>query len=191
MTILYGAGYLTCWKYFIEKINTSTLNNEDILSLKKTFKNYYNFINNNLGLLGQSSKKIITELQKENFIVKTDQIMSKIDLKYYKSTKKQIKYQIDGIRYTKNHTVLTNEIDIKKIKTSIRANYVHIHDASVVQYILKIKPILTIHDCFMIDYLSITYLISLINEAMRVQYHDLKLNENFKNEKIFSIFIVI
>jgi DNA-directed RNA polymerase len=117
--------------------------------------------------------------------------MSKIDLKYYKSTKKQIKYQIDGIRYTKNHTVLTNEIDIKKIKTSIRANYVHIHDASVVQYILKIKPILTIHDCFMIDYLSITYLISLINEAMRVQYHDLKLNENFKNEKIFSIFIVI
>jgi hypothetical protein len=190
MTALYGASYTTCWDYFIEKIDTGAKSKEDIAFLKKSFKNYYTFINNNLGILAKSSKEIIAKLENVNYNVITSQNIFEIDLKYYKISKKQIKYQNLGVRYTKNQQILTSELDIKKTKTALRANYVHIHDASVVHYILKIKPTLTIHDCFMVDYISITYLVSLVNEAMRTKFHDLGLNEQVTKE-IFSPFIVI
>ena len=78
-----------------------------------------------------------------------------------------------------------------KIKKSIRANYIHTQDSAIIRYILQVKPILTIHDCFLIDYMSITYLLALINEAMQIDFHNLDLNVKFDIKKIFSIFIVL
>lgn len=190
MTIQYGATFNTCWDYFLEKTDTNTLTKESMQELKKSFKNFFNFINSTVGILDKNSEEILTAVRKLNYlIILNDE--TKINLIYYKTDTKQIKFQKNKRRYTKNQNFITSELNEKKIKTSLRANYIHIHDSAVIRHVLNIKPILTIHDCFLIDYLSTTYLISIVNEAMQVEFHDLKLNEKFKTENIFSLFIVI
>jgi hypothetical protein len=103
-----------------------------------------------------------------------------------------MKILLDKKRYTKLDSVIDEKnLDFKKIKNSTRANYIHVHDAAVVRYVMSKLPILTIHDCFMIDYLSVTFLIAIVNDAMTMSFHDLKLNDNFDLKDIFSIFIII
>jgi hypothetical protein len=69
------------------------------------------------------------------------------------------------------------------------ANYIQSQDASLVRWVLRKTTLITIHDCFLIDYMNISYLISLINEGMNVEFH--KIIDNQKNNEIFSIFIII
>jgi hypothetical protein len=48
----------------------------------------------------------------------------------------------------------------------------------------------TVHDCFSIDFLNITYMVAVVNELMNGQFYDLKIN--FKEKKpIYSIFVII
>lgn len=188
MTIQYGAKFNTCWKYFIDALVIE--NDCDLDFLKKVFFEYYNFINSNVGILKISSKEIINAIQNNNCIVKLED-GTEIDLNYYLSKTSQIKFVMDQKRFTKQNLVLLTKKNIKKINTSSRANYIHIHDAAVVRYIIAIVPILTIHDCFLIDYRSTTFLISILNEAMQKTFHDLKLNKEFDITKIYSIFIII
>lgn len=190
MTIQYGATFNTCWGYFLEKTEISGLTKENLGELKKSFKNFFNFINSTVGILDKNSKEILTAVQKLNYLIVLND-KTKINLVYYKMKKKQIKFQKNKKRYTKNQNFITDEVHKKKIKTSLRANYIHVHDSAVIRHVINIRPILTIHDCFLIDYLSTTYLISIVNEAMQAEFHDLKLNEKFKTENIFSLFIVI
>lgn len=191
MTVQYGSTFNTCWEYFIEKTDIKNLSIDDLNNLKIEFKDYYNYINDKIGLFDKSPKKIIEKMEELEYIVIMSNDSAKIDLKYLKVKKKQIKYTISKKRYTKIEQILSNEMNYKKIKTSLRANYIHTHDSSLVRYVLSIKPILTIHDCFLIDYLSITYMVSLLNEAMQIKFHDLNLNNKFNTKNIFSIFIII
>lgn len=190
MTIQYGATFNTCWVYFLEETDISLLTKENLSDLRLTFKDFFNFINSNVGILAKNSKEINLAIEKLNYLI-TLEDNTKINLIYYKLKKKQIKFQRRGIRFTKNECYTTGEKNDRKIKSSLRANYIHVQDSAVVRHVLGIRPILTIHDCFLIDYLSTTYLIAIVNEAMRIRYHDLRLNEKFKTEEIFSIFIVI
>lgn len=200
MTTQYGCSEATCWKYFKETIKIESLSPEEINDLRTLFKNFYEYVDSNVGLLNRDSKDIIEALlNNKNEIILSDN--SQANLNYYKIKKSQIvtrrknigaeNFLNKEIRYTKSHVALTGDFDYKKHKTSSRANYIHIQDASIARYVISIAPILTIHDCFLIDYQSVTFLISLVNEAMRKTFHDLKLNTNFKHENIFSIFIVL
>lgn len=159
-------------------------------NLKKLFNIYYDYINSDVGLLAKNSNEIIFTLQKLNNKITLNE-NEKIDLSYYMAENKQIKNTYKGKRYAKQHFVLTDQINQSKIRTSVRANYIHVLDAAVVRYVISIKPILTVHDCFLIDYRSTTFLIAIINDAMRKTFHDLKLNQTLEIDKIFSIFIVI
>jgi hypothetical protein len=114
-----------------------------------------------------------------------------VNLNYYKRKKGQLKIIINKNRKTKSEFLLLNEIDYGKIKSSSRANYIHALDSAVVRYVISIKPILTVHDCFLIDPRNVTFLISIVNDAMRKKFHDLKINKNLNTKEIFSIFIVI
>jgi hypothetical protein len=78
--------------------------------------------------------------------------------------------------------------DKKKYKIAIVANYIQSQDACLVRWVLNRVIIITIHDCFMIDYMNISYLIALINEGMRENFHSIIDQDN---KKIFSIFIII
>ena len=94
-------------------------------------------------------------------------------------------------RITKQQTILTDTPDNDKIRIASKANYIQSMDASLVRWVLKKDLIISIHDCFLIDYLSINYFIARINEGMRIIYHDLNIEENIKTEKMYSIFIIL
>ena len=186
MTIQYGAKSNTCWKYFKE--NFDMIENEE--NIKENFNKFYLFLNENIGLLKNNTKEILNKLDKiDNIIYLSDGFT--VDLKYYKRKKGQVKIMINKSRKTKSEVILLNEIDHSKIKSSSRANYIHALDSAVVRYVVSIKPILTVHDCFLIDPRNVTFLISLVNEAMRKKFHDLNINKNLNTNEIFSIFILI
>lgn len=186
MTIQYGAKLNTCWKYFKE--NFDMMENEE--NLKENFNKFYLFLNENIGILKNNTKEILEKLNKINNIISLSDGFV-VDLKYYKTKKGQIKVIINKNRKTKSECILLNEIDYNKIKSSSRANYIHALDSAVVRYVVSIKPILTVHDCFLIDPRNVTFLISLVNEAMRKKFHDLNINKNLNTNEIFSIFILI
>jgi hypothetical protein len=54
------------------------------------------------------------------------------DLSYNKIKIKQVEFRHDGKRQTKNEYGLTPELDKTKMKSSIRANYIHTLDAALV-----------------------------------------------------------
>jgi hypothetical protein len=115
----------------------------------------------------------------------------KSDLNYLKQKKGQIKIIHEGFIKTKSLRNNLPVIDLIKTKSSSRANYIHVLDSAVVRYIVSIIPILTIHDCFLIDPRNISFLIALVNEAMRKTFHELKIEKKIDPKDIFSIFILI
>ena len=187
MTQQYGAGFFTCWDYFKREIN---LEKKDEDLVKFYFKNYYKFISGDIGLLDNSSRKIIDSLKNSDYKVILDD-STIVDLKYYHIKIKQNEIRHNKKRFTKQEIILDVRPNIKKIKSSSTANYIHAHDSAVIRDVISITPVLTVHDCFLIDYRSTTFLISLVNDAMRKKFHDLKISDKFKENEIFSMFIVI
>jgi DNA-directed RNA polymerase len=111
-----------------------------------------------------------------------------IDFTYKKIIKKQIDTTYKNKRFTTTINKISEKIDKEKFIISIRANYVHSQDASLVREVIKRCKIIAIHDCFMIDYLSISKLIKIINKCMNINFHSIGVNID---KKIFSVFIVI
>jgi DNA-directed RNA polymerase len=108
---------------------------------------------------------------------------------YNEKYKKQREIKFNNERYTYlQWGYRKNKMDIKKIKTSIKANYIHSIDACLVRWAAGRTKIKAVHDCYYIDYINLTYLTSLLNEGMRVRFHQI---EDFGEISIFSIFICI
>lgn len=192
MTYQYGAVYLTCWIYFkaVNKIKKNDLTEEEYKKLEKYFKSYFNFISQDTGLLDKNPSEITKALKDLKYqILLEDHV--KVNLIYYIVKTDQDEFSRNKKRYTKQRTKITTEINYRKINTSSRANYIHTLDAAVVRHQISNKPVITVHDCFLIDYRSTTFLIALSNEAMQKTFHNLNLNTKFDTNEIFSIFIII
>jgi hypothetical protein len=184
MTENYGCGVNTAWKYFKKEIGDI----EPTDDIYKTFINFYKYISKENILTKENSFLIIdyfNKLEEKKIITSDDSI---IDFTYNKMIKKQIDTTYKNKRYTNTVHKISTEFDKEKFIISIRANYVHSQDASLVREILKKCKIIAIHDCFMIDYLSISKLIEIVNKAMNVNFHSIGPKTD---KKIFSIFIII
>lgn len=194
MTVQYGAGFKTCLEYALSEISDTRINETKILlKFKKYLKSFYNFTSEDIGLLKNSSFTILEELRNLKYTIEIDEqntYKSIAHLEYNQYGTKQISTTWKKKRLTKNKFILSNTLDAQKIKTSIRANYIHVQDSAVIRYVIAKKPIITVHDCFLIDYKSITFLIALVNDAMRKDYHGIRKN-NINFSEIFSIFIII
>ena len=190
MTLQYGAKDITCFKYFCQINNLRKKNEETIKFIENYYNNFQQFINNSLGLLDSNPKNIIIMLDKINHKINLID-GSEVNLIYFKMKKHQIKVTINNLRYTKQEWYITTIKNLRRTNSTSRANYIHTHDAATSRYVLTKKAILTIHDCFLIDYRSTTYLIAVINEAMGITFHDLNLNKKLTSYEIFSIFIII
>jgi hypothetical protein len=184
MTENYGCGIRTAWKYFKKEIEP--LESNDIIY--KAFIEFYKYISKENILTKESSYLIIDYFNKleEKKITTSDK--SVIDFTYRIILKKQIDSTYKNKRFTNTIQKISEKFDKEKFIISIRANYVHSQDASLVREVIQKCKIIAIHDCFMIDYLKISELILIINKAMNVNFHSIGI-ENKK--KIFSIFIVI
>lgn len=184
MTENYGCGINTAWKYFKKEINLIENDNE----IYETFTNFYKYISKECILTKENSYMIIDYFNKleEKKIETSDK--SIIDFTYKKIIKKQIDTTYKNKRFTTTINKISEKIDKEKFIISIRANYVHSQDASLVREVIKRCKIIAIHDCFMIDYLHISKLIKIINKCMNINFHSIGVNID---KKIFSIFIVI
>jgi hypothetical protein len=72
----------------------------------------------------------------------------------------------------------------------VRANFVQTRDAVIARKYIIYTKMWTVHDCFSIDFLNITYMLSVVNELMNGEFYDLKINLKEK-KPIYSIFIII
>jgi hypothetical protein len=72
----------------------------------------------------------------------------------------------------------------------LRANFVQARDATLARKYITYTKMWTVHDCFSIDFLNITYMLSVVNELMNGEFYDLKINLKEK-KPIYSIFIII
>lgn len=195
MTENYGASMRTCIKYFTSSFSFEKYTLEQQKEIISIFKLFYNYLTTDNSILRKSSSEIVeyfsNVLNSDGNIISTLKDDSKIYHIYYKHNIKQIEIYLYNKRYTKQERLLTSTIDMKKIKNAIRANYVQSIDAALVRwYLCEIRGI-TIHDCFMIDYLNTTFLIAKLNEGMRLVFHDLELASDVELSKIFSLFIVL
>lgn len=184
MTENYGCGINTAWKYFKKEIYPIEPN-EDIYN---AFIDFYKYISKENILTKENSYLIIDYFNKleEKKITTSDE--SIIDFSYKKIIKKQIDSTYNKKRFTNTIQKLSDKFDKEKFIISIRANYVHSQDASLVREVIKRCKIIAIHDCFMIDYLSISKLIEIVNQCMNINFHSIGIKNN---KKIFSIFIII
>ena len=190
MTENYSASHNTCKKYFLEKIKINEYSEEDKIKVFKYFDNFYNYISDNKSMFRLDLKEILEYFKKNDYsIYMSNESKDLIIFKYYKGAIKQKEITIGDTRFTYQHKILDkSQLDDRKIKSSIKANYIHTIDAALARWILAKIKIMAVHDCFFIDFINLTYLVSVINEGMRLNFHNI--NEPEEAE-IFSIFIVI
>jgi len=148
---------------------------------------FYNYLSKNNIITKNNITKIIDFFKTNKNIKFSDG--STTDYTYFKFDTKRTDSSTKNIRFTRVFRKITKIEDKQKYRISIVANYIQSMDACLVRWVLSKIIITTIHDCFMVDYMNISYIIALINEGMNVFFHEIKKNENFG--EIFSIFIII
>jgi len=189
MTIYYSSTYNTCYTYWSNEISLDeALNKRYALDkdlLDKLFKDFYNFIKTD-GNLFQHELPYIQDNITNNTIFFTDN--TSVSLEYYKMESKRVDIETyhpilkKNIRSTKSFKKINyNKLDNKKIKASINPNVIHAHDALVIRLLKETFPnLLTIHDCYLIDYRSSIILIEKLNEIYNDQFSK---NKNL-NQKV-------
>lgn len=188
----YGAGEKKCWREFQQEVDMDVFSEIKKKEISDIFQKFYVFLKINDLILKVRPEMIAEVLSKNDanwWISLFDE--AKVPLIYLTRNIKQIETSKKKRRVTKQHIILTNIIDINKIIIACRANYVQSMDASLVRWFLKENNAITIHDCFLIDYLNVTYTVSKLNEGIRIIFHDLGIEEQVVTDEIFSIFIVL
>ena len=192
MTENYSAGFQTCKNYFLEKINLEKYNEDQKKLIKETFEIFYEYISNNKLMFENDISDILKFFKENEYIVYlNNETKDVIVLKYYKGIKQQKEILINNKRYSYQEFSINKIEDKIKTKSSLKANYIHTMDASLVRWFLSYNKAIAVHDCFFIDYINITYLVSCINEGMRIGFHSINKTNEINTSQIFSIFIVI
>ena len=220
MTIPYSASFNTCFDYLNEnilEIFNIKFDEDEEKELKKLFYKFYNFVKKKMEndfLFKNDSKKMIDYIIYENIINKkkekkkniNDFILESTDgiinFVYNNMNQKYIdlliNFEKDGIIQKKRKTkkyfeIIESSINYNKIRNSLRANWIHFMDAVLIRKInIKFgKPILTVHDCLLVDIYSVSKIMGISNNIMNEKI-DVKIGwDNSHNYKIFSIFIFL
>lgn len=207
MTKPYSASYKTVYNSYCEAV--MDLYKYDIRSDPEEvskFKKFYDYLEEDMEtdlFLDIPSKYIKTITSNEIEIKKNIQIDcsgSSVDFIYYKFRTKSMDFIVkfskdehitpDNVkRITKKYLELTDEIDIQKVLTSIRANYIHFLDAVHLRNVIKDcdTSLMTIHDCFLVDFLNVGNFLELYNTKMNINIDHF----HIKRENFQSIFIII
>lgn len=205
MTDSYAAKYLTQWDYFRsavkEDFNISFEYKSEVELLFRSFIKFLEEIFWNEHFLASDPNCMVDYIE---FEVKTKNqakivsIDSESDLIYYKYKTKSIDIMVkipDSVeiyRKTKMIKIVDkSNIDLKKIKSAIKPNWVHFVDAYLVRQINSLMGsyLMTIHDCFLVDCLNVTNFILKANKAFKIlDGFSIAKNRDIL-EKAFSIFI--
>lgn len=178
MTGPYEATFLTKWDYFrkdvFKEFDEKIMYNSSIGILFKNFMLFLDTFWVDYFLAENSDVMISHIINKESGIVLGEK--SKTNLTYFLRKKKKIDLYIkipdtlNIIRKTKLYYEIDKEnIDKKKMNDSIKANWVHFSDALLCRQINEKldTPLLTIHDCFLVDPLNVSNFIIIANKAFK------------------------
>lgn len=194
MTIPYSAGFAICWEKYLEAIKEKNKNIIIDDELKKLMYAFFKFIKKDiqkLYLYKKESSSLIDEMVK-NFeqyrtaLLKSDTGIA--DISYFIMKKSTIdkKYKINGKdkRVTKLLWTPTNALDKKKFRIAAAANFAHFKDADEIRDIETALgySIMTIHDCYLIDFKNCGLLIEVKQDYYR---------KKIKSYEINNIFIVV
>lgn len=195
MTVNYGVSKKTAEIYFNNTLENLELDPLVNIFIKKNhlyflnlFKNFFNFISE-IVMFKIHPNKIINKIIDNKGIVELSD--ASIDLNYYKQLDITFDFQYAGQRYKKTYKAISSEKDFKKIEIAAKANFVHALDAALVRWVVRKKPIYTVHDCYLIDSANITYLVALMNEGMNERFNDFYKTWEKEKTEIFSLFIVL
>lgn len=114
---------------------------------------------------------------------------SYIQLCYFKTKKKriEIKQESENWRHTFVYSEKTKTLDMKKIKISFRANFIHALDASLLRTLIQTynRGCIIIHDCVGVSYISLPRFYFCVNSAISDYGFKSKVKESFlkKNNK--------
>lgn len=191
MTENYGAQRPTCWKYFNETFDIDTYTLEKQSEIASIFKSFHTYLSSNNELLAKDTKEIVSVFKKQKTPSAVLFDNSTVNYGYFKKTTRQVEIHTPAKRYTLQEQYVANGPYVQKTWTALRANYIHSLDASLVRWYIEQEGGITIHDCFMVDWLNITYAVAKLNEGMRIVFHDSEFGSNVNCDKIFSMFIVL
>lgn len=187
----YSAGERCCWDYFSKDISIYNFTLFEQAEIRKIFSEFYKFIHYDNILIKNSIADMTQKIVKNDYKVQFNDGGS-INLSYFNIDFKEINLFIKDKRFTKKEKSLSTILNDKKSIKSLTANFIQSLDASLVRWLLSYESIISVHDCFLIDYRNTTFLISKVNEGMRLQFHKFTTKEDISLiDKIFSIFILI
>jgi len=190
MTESYGAGYKKLTSFFILDLNLENFSESTKATVMYYWNELFEYISNQNILFSQSSKEITEYFNKNNIkkIVNPDK--SEVDFSCFKIEIKQIEIYVEKKRHTLQNRVITTEEDVSQFDTSLRANFVQTRDGFIARRYILLTRMWTVHDCFSIDLLNITFMVSIINELMNSQFYEINISTESK-KTIFSIFIIL
>lgn len=190
MTETYGAGLTTLTSYFTLNLNWEKFTLEEREEISQIWNKFFNYLSNENVLLSQSSKTIIDYFLKNSIQKVVNPDNSEVDYSCYAIYNTQKEFYVQKKRHTYNTKCLTTKFDKSQFKISLRANFIQSRDAILARQYIKYTKMWTIHDCFAIDFLNITYMTSVVNQLMNGDFYELKLSPTEK-KPIYSIFIII
>jgi len=199
MIIPYSAGAPKCWENYKTAIELSKkeidINDKE---LKITFKLFYKYVKEIMQekhLYMKSSKELIDQIN-ENFIEESEYVLESeggdADISYMKMKRStvDVKYISDGLRKraTKLIMIPSGAIDVTKFKKSSGANTAHFYDAEEIRIIEQELGyhIITIHDCYLIDFMSCSKLIDI-----KLEHYRKNINKGRRKFDINNIFIML
>ena len=190
MTESYGAGFKKLSSYFYLDLDLNEFSLTEQKEIKEAWGEFFNYLSNENVLFAQSSKAINKSFADNNLTIVSNPDGTKVDYSCFIIQITQNEIYIDKQRHTYQTRSITTNFDNEQFNTSLRANFVQSRDAVLARKYIIYTKMWTVHDCFSIDILNITYMIAVINELMNGEFFDLKIN--IKDKKIiYSIFIIL
>lgn len=201
MTIPYSIGNKAAWGYFALNLNEGEKNNKEIRKEYNLFFSYVKSALEGTHFFKNSTDRIILYAISKVFWFKNLEIKigkSFVHLIYFKHKSKildlTIKFDKETIRITKKiNEINKEEIDFENIAISVRANWIAMMDGNTLRSLHKLmkRPLFTIHDCILIDWLNIDNLIISCNEVLKDNDIEEISWNNSHNYEIFSFFVIL
>lgn len=190
MTESYGAGYQKLTSFFILDLNFDNYEQVEKDAIMFVWKALFNYITAENVLFSQSSKQITNYFVDNNVRAIMNPDNTEVDYSCFKVVTTQVEVYVEKKRHTLQKKSITLDFDNAQFKTSLRANFVHTRDAVLARRYVLTTGMWSVHDCFSMDFLNITFMVALVNDLFNGSYYDINISTD-KKRIVFSIFIIL
>lgn len=190
MTESYGAGYQKLTSFFLLDLNFDNYEKTEKSSIMLVWKELFGYITSENILFAKSSKQITKHFVENDLRIVVNPDGTEVDYSCFKIVMVQVEAYIEKKRHTLQKRHITLDFDDAKFRTSLRANFVHTRDALLARRYVLSTGMWSVHDCFSMDFLNITYMVAIANDLFNGDYYDIAIREGEK-KTTFGIFFIL